>query len=63
MLYGFTVDPTGANLPKEDGPWKEVGALVPLGKIIGETSLEITQDIKRSGYALLKGAAVWRGAD
>jgi hypothetical protein len=62
-LYGFTVDPTGANLPKEDGPWDDVGALAPLGKTLAEMPPEIAQAIERSGYALLKAATVWGGAD
>jgi hypothetical protein len=62
-LYGITINRTGANLPAEDGPWQEVGALISLGETTTERSPEIAEDVKRSGYALLKGATVWRGTD
>ena len=58
-LYGLTVDPTGANLPEENGPWDDFGNLISLGKTSAEMPTDITEAIERSGFALLKGGNLW----
>ena len=59
-LCGLTVDPTGANLPKEDGPWYDLGTLISLAKTGAEMPTDITEEIERCGFALLKGDYVWQ---
>jgi hypothetical protein len=57
-LFGFTVDPTGANLPVEDGPWENAGDAIPLGATMASTSPEIAKQIKCNGFALVQGHAL-----
>jgi hypothetical protein len=57
-LYGFTVDPGGANLPADDGPWEAAGDAIPLGTTMASTSPEIAQAVEANGYALVKGRSV-----
>jgi hypothetical protein len=57
-LFGLTVDETGDNLPREDGPWDRAGNAIPLGTTMASTSPEIGQGIARNGYALVKGHSV-----
>jgi hypothetical protein len=57
-MFGFTVDPVGANLPAEDGPRERAGLAIPLGVTMASTSPEITQQIEGKGYALVKGHSV-----
>jgi hypothetical protein len=57
-LYAFTTDPSGANLPSEDGPWQSAGNAIPLGATMASTSPEIAQQVELNGFALVKGHAV-----
>jgi hypothetical protein len=57
-LYGFTVDPSGANLPADNGPWERAGNAIPLGTTMASTSPQIAEQIERRGYALVKGHTV-----
>jgi hypothetical protein len=57
-LYGFTVHPTGANLPSVDGPWESAGNAIPLGITMASTSPEIAQQIDLQGFALVEGHTV-----
>lgn len=57
-LYGVTIDPTGANLPLEDGPWESAGDLLRLDQGAGLASSTLGSDIVRQGYALLPEDAV-----
>jgi hypothetical protein len=54
-LFGFTIDPTGANLPAEDGRWESAGNAIPLGTTMASTSPKISQLIERNGFALVRG--------
>ncbi|WP_428492526.1 hypothetical protein [Rhodopila sp.] len=60
-LCGLTIDPTGANLPKEDGPWDDLGSLISLAAG-AEMPTDITEEIERCGFALLEGDNVWQRA-
>lgn len=57
-LYAFTVDATGANLPAEDGPWERAEDAIPLGATMASTSPQIAEEVRRHGYALVKGHGV-----
>lgn len=57
-LFGFTVDPTGSNLPAEDGPWERAANAIPLGTTMASTSPEIAQEVELNGYALVKGRTI-----
>jgi hypothetical protein len=57
-MYGFTVDPSGANLPADEGPWVDAGTAIPLGTTMASTSPEIAKAIEANGFALVKGHSV-----
>jgi hypothetical protein len=57
-LYAFTVDATGANLPIEEGPWERAGNAIPLGATMAATSPQIAEQVRRNGYALVKGKSI-----
>jgi hypothetical protein len=56
-LFGFTVDPAGANLPRGEGQWERAGHAIPLGVSMASTSAKISEQISRFGFALVKGHA------
>jgi hypothetical protein len=57
-MYGFTVDPSGANLPADEGPWVDAGTAIPLGTTMASTSPEIAKAIEANGFALVKSHSV-----
>jgi hypothetical protein len=57
-MYGFTTDPSGANLPAGDGPWVDAGTAIPLGTTMASTSPEIAKAIEANGFALVKSHSV-----
>jgi hypothetical protein len=52
-LMAFTVDPTGANLPSNYGPWETAGtgAAVP----VGPTADPVAREVARHGFFLVTG--------
>jgi hypothetical protein len=55
-LMAFTVDPTGQNLPIEQGPWERsgAGAILPVGLI----DPSLTARLELNGYALLESRSI-----
>jgi hypothetical protein len=61
-LYGFTPDPSGANLPADKGPWQafksiEIFEEHPVPRI-GVYEADVLAGIKRDGYYLMDEQAI-----
>jgi hypothetical protein len=57
ILHGFTIDPSGQNLPAEFGHWENLGVSVPLAHL-ERAPIHYKEDVEARGYVLVEGADI-----